>query len=526
VSATASLLSIRGPFGPPDGARADFEEIRRTFVDFSGYAAHEDLVRPGNDHSTRLIVGKKGVGKTVYLRYFQVNADQNDSLYATNVSHTPPATEDVVRICSFYDRPALAAEAWGWIWRRAIMRALVSHLLWIPELRSHMTPQQVKALTRTYEDRLGDLNKPHSVYEEAMSTAVEAMSKDSLRLELRHRQWSDIEVLLGEILSEMPPIFFYLDSFDEHFGNAPMYWLQCQKGLCLQVLDLYQDRRFDRLHVVVSVRDLVYSSLLHGQHATKYSGTPHIRVLDWDYEAIRHFLHEKCRQLPPEFRMDPDRKGVPGWLGKEEIVNQARGIYENLEEYLLRHTRQIPRDVVQLGNELCMRVEQAKAKGETELSDQAIRGAVATASRRFAEEQIAICANHLASDSMPSEAGRETIADYYMSEMYADNVRDELCSFIAQVGTDRFPLDKLKEALAQAGGIHLSSHQRPLDVLWMNGLLGYDDPDDPQERSHFYGARDMPDFNFRDDVEWYVFHPIVGHKVNIKPTGPRVRPFG
>ena len=63
-------------------------------------------------------------------------------------------------------------------------------------------------------------------------------------------------------------------------------------------------------------------------------------------------------------------------------------------------------------------------------------------------------------------------------------------------------------------------------MLWLNGLLGYDPPDESQRRSHFYGAVDVADFELPRDLEWYVFHPIVGHKVRIDAAGDQpVRPF-
>jgi hypothetical protein len=515
-----------GPFGPPDGARANWEEIRRNFVDFANKALLDDLASPPNDRTARVIVGKKGVGKTVYLRRFQANAEQEPSIYAEAVDHNVPATEDVIRVCELYP-VELAAEGWRWIWRRAIMRALVSHLLWKPQLREKITPANLEALETEFRARLGNPRGPHGVYAEASAIAAEAHSKGWLARELRHRDWVDIENLLAEVLVPQPPICFYLDSVDEQFGSAPLYWLQCQKGLCQEVLELFRDERFgNRLHVVVSVRDLVRSSLLSGEHATRYLRVRHIRVLDWDHPSIRYLLNEKIRRLPERFCMNPEGDGVRRWLGTDEIGNPSRGVTERLEDYLLRHTRQIPRDVVQLGNELCEKVEQARKEGEKAVSGEAIRNAVGAVSKEFAEEQIAVCANHLASDMMPVHAGRHDQTDFYTSSLYTGTVQDELCSFIKAVGTDRFPMRTLKEALDGAEGQTLRSHPNPLKVLWLNGLLGYDPPDETQDQSHFYGAHDVADFQLPDDMQSYVFHPIVGHKVRIAAAGDKpVRPF-
>jgi hypothetical protein len=514
MTGTGMRQTEAGPFGPPDGAPAGRDEIIDNFVDFADEGSHDDLAKPVADESTCLIVGKKGVGKTVYLRCFQANADDDESVYAANLYHDVPATEDVIKICDLYP-DNLVAEAWEWIWRRAIMRALISHLLCEPGLRNQMDPKHVKALEGEFRPRLGAFRRPHSVYSEAQALAVETQGKDSLARELRHRDWIDIEALLDEILGRVKPIRFYLDSFDEHFASAPAHWLECQKGLCRQVLKL--DQRFGNgLRVMVSVRDLVYATLLQCEHATRYPRTRYIRVLDWDHAAIKHFLHEKAGRLSPELRLDPSKDGVEGWLGRYDIYIRARGNRETLEDYLLRHTRQIPRDVVQLGNELSYEVAHAKARGDQKLGDDAIRSAVAAAARQFADEQIAVCANHFALETAPPTAERQQIPDVSEPRSYSTRFRAELCHVIGAVGRDRFPLTKLKDALKQGGAQIVRSPSDPLHVLWLNGLLGWVDG---EHGFRFYGAR--TDAELPEDREEYVFHPIVGHSLHITAAGRR-----
>lgn len=516
-----------GPFGPADGSRADLDDIRRNFVDFADQPVLDDLASPANDRSARLIVGKKGVGKTVYLKRFHADADQEKSVYADRrIEHDVPATEDVIRVCGLYSFE-LAAEAWQWIWRRAILRSLSSHVLRQQELRQRVHPEKLHALETEFGSVLGKIRRLRSIYAEARAIAVEATTSERLAKELRHRDWDDLEDLLGEILDDLPPICFYLDSVDEQFGNAPLYWLQCQKGLCKQVLELYRDQRFgNRLHVVVSVRDLVRSSLMRDENATRYARARHIRILEWDNPTIRYFLHEKIARLPRHFRMDPKADGIQGWLGRMDLFNPSRGVTEQLEDYLLRHTRQIPRDVVQLGNELSGRIVRAKAQGERMLSDAAIRDAVGVVSKECADEQIAVCANHLASDTMPAEAGRDGYSGFYTDDLYSSGVQGEICDFVRSVGTDRFPMSQLLQALEQSEGPTLKGHRNPLQVMWLNGLLGYDPPGDHEHHSHFYGASNVADFRMPEDLDYYVFHPIVGHRVRIVAAGQRpVRPF-
>jgi hypothetical protein len=63
-----------GPFGNPDGSRADIEDLISEFVDFGGNPAYGHLATRANDSKVRVIVGKLGAGKTVYLRRLQIAA--------------------------------------------------------------------------------------------------------------------------------------------------------------------------------------------------------------------------------------------------------------------------------------------------------------------------------------------------------------------------------------------------------------------------------------------------------------------
>src|SRR6476646_1604362 len=52
-----------GPFGNPDGSRADIEDLITEFVDFSGDPAYGHLATRANDSMVRVIVGKLGGGQ-------------------------------------------------------------------------------------------------------------------------------------------------------------------------------------------------------------------------------------------------------------------------------------------------------------------------------------------------------------------------------------------------------------------------------------------------------------------------------
>jgi hypothetical protein len=91
-----------GPFGNPDGSRADIEDVISEFVDFGGNPAYGHLATRANDSMVRVIVGKLGAGKTVYLRRLQDFQSRQDSVYADVPQQSLPKTEVVVKACQWF----------------------------------------------------------------------------------------------------------------------------------------------------------------------------------------------------------------------------------------------------------------------------------------------------------------------------------------------------------------------------------------------------------------------------------------
>ena len=52
-----------GPFGNPDGSRADIDDLISEFVDFGGNPAYGHLATRANDSMVRVIVGKLEIGR-------------------------------------------------------------------------------------------------------------------------------------------------------------------------------------------------------------------------------------------------------------------------------------------------------------------------------------------------------------------------------------------------------------------------------------------------------------------------------
>jgi hypothetical protein len=501
-----------GPFGNPDGSRADIDDLIREFVDFGGDPAFGHLATRANDSMVRVIVGKLGAGKTVYLRRLQDFQAHQDSVYADMPQQDLPKTEIVVKACQWFSDRVLV-EKWMQIWERAIMRSLVSHLLCRPELRQQVSDEHMAEIRQAYGRLLGDFRRPRTIYAQVRDIINERHTAHQLSLYLDDPLWDDLQDLLAEVLGQCRPVYFYLDALDEEFSHAPMYWLRCQEGLFHEVMRLLRDHRFGgRLHVVICIRDIVMSSVYRSEHAPRYYNEPHIRVLNWDRGSLLYLLQRKLQRLPPSLLMRRAASGPPtvgDWLGVNGNWPGPDG-GEPIEDYLLSHTRMIPRDIISLGNDLSEEILRQKQVGRDGIPPAALRRVVQRAAKRFGDSQLAQCANQISSDLMPGNAALQDYSELFTStQAYINGMQEDVRSFVRLIGTDRFPRADL-DALREMADLHYEKATDLASVLWQNGLLGYVDPDG---RRRFYSMGDVAEFHLPPDVGTYVLHPCLVHAV-------------
>ncbi len=501
-----------GPFGNPDGSRADIEDLISEFVDFGGNPAYGHLATRANDSMVRVIVGKLGAGKTVYLRRLQDFQAHQDSVYADVPQQSLPRTEVIVKACQWFSDLVLV-EKWMQIWERAIMRALASHLLRRPELRAQVEDGQAVEIEQSYARLLGDFRRPRSIYSQVRDIINERQTAYQLSTYLDDPLWDDLEDLLGEVVARCKPIYFYLDAVDEEFSHAPMYWLKCQEGLFYQVMRMLRDPRLGgRLHVVVCIRDIVMSSVYRSEHAPRYYNEPHIRVLTWDRSSLLYLLQRKLARLPPSLLMRRAATGPPtigDWLGVNGHWPGPDG-EGPIGDYLLSHTRLIPRDIISLGNDLNEEVLRTKHAGHEGLSPAALQRVVQRCAKRFGDSQLAQCANQISSDLMPQGAALHDYSELFTStQAYISGVQEDVRSFVRLIGVDRFSRADL-EALQEVADLHFEKATDLPSVLWQNGLLGYLDE---SGRRRFYSMGDVEEFHFPPDVATYVLHPCLVYTV-------------
>src|SRR6202034_273932 len=129
---------------------------------------------------------------------------------------------------------------------------------------------------------------------------------------------------------------------------------------------------------------------------------------------------------------------IRDWLGVGSPWPRPDGD-ETIEDYLLSHTRLIPRDVISLGNELNEEVLRQKQAGQESLPPAALQAMVQRCAKRFGDSQLAQCANQISSDLMPKNAALHDYSELFTStQAYITGVQEDLRSFVRMIGVDRF----------------------------------------------------------------------------------------
>jgi hypothetical protein len=516
------------PFGNPDGSRADIGDLLREFVDFND-ASFGGLATAASDRRARVLVGKTGTGKTVYLRRAHADASKDNSMYTASIQQEVPDTQQIMRLSDLYPNRAFQLETWTSLWTRSILASVVSHVLCEPELRSQVGHQHLEQLETTYGELVGRPRSALAVHVQLGGLLARHSSAKRLDAHLRDTRWAELREIARRALSTLKPICMYIDGLDEHFAVAPMYWVPCQEGLFQAVMRFLRDPDWgNRVHIVVCIRDVVLSSALTGEHAERLRNEPHIRILEWDYRAIQRLLTQKLRHLPDRFWLKepegPFGRTLETWLDRSEIHNEVRNVDEPVEDYLFRHTRLIPRDIVQLGNDLARVILRARAAGKTRLGDDAIRQVVARSSAYFGDQQLEVSANHVASDMVPPYAATHQYADFFGAKSpYARTISDTLRKFVRGLSSDRFTWEQL-QAAAGAAEEKLEGDTDIGQVMWQNGLLGYDCNQPGADFAHFYSAVEGS-FRLPEGKATYVFHPCLVDAVDLAPQGPPVRGY-
>ncbi|MBX2954002.1 MAG: hypothetical protein KF870_15985 [Leadbetterella sp.] len=528
---------LRDPFGSPDASRANSVEDTdkvgsKGFVKMN--AKNSGISNYGSEHF-RVIVGKKGSGKTLYLRRYFLNLRRENSIFTENfeivienLEQLRPQTDHILKFSQLFNGEFLT-EKWRILWRMAIIRTVVIHIFHNAKLADFKKklPSDFK---KKYKSILSKAERPIPIFSQVIEIINNIQDAKDFNKLSSSILWYELDVDLGEIIKNGVPLFFFVDAIDEEYQHAPTYWLRAQKGLFYTLMQFLRDTAIGgKLHILISIRDNVYSSILNSEHETRYLDSSYVTILHWNTESAKYLLLEKLRHLEPIYFIKKGKDLEENWLGLRAIRNTKRNVEENVLDYIVRHTRCIPRDIVILGNALSNRVRNLKeTTNDFTNFEKDIVKIVHHFAKRFAQEQIQISANHLTANLMPSQAFELGIHKMYTSAYSGDQeylnlsniFLDKIREIFSHIGKDRFSNEELKEARRFTKEVfEIDSDLNFFDILWQNGLLGYD----VDEVYTKFFSENTTEFKLPFDKENYSFHSILIDYYQLSAIGNPVK---
>lgn len=521
-----------GPFGNPDGTLEDFT-VRGRFIDFSSEGTGTGIAMRDNNLRKRIIFGRKGSGKTLYMRRQKAWAEKQEDLFVFDQKSDLPTTEVVQKISVLFDSETKTNQ-WMQIWRRSVLIAIASLFYCKNADLSDLVKRHDPSLTyappefrKIFAPIFAFAEAPETIYSVLNTIFAKYPRKNELSEYLINPQWNSFENVIFRDVQNAPPIVMYIDAIDEEFRHSPVVWMDCQKGLFYAVIRLMRDMESKRLHATICARDIVYSSISESEHFTRYVTDDHISVLDWSKRTTERFLRTKVDRLPDGVfvnkRLD---KTLEGWLGMTKIKNKERDIVENVCDYLLRHTRMLPRDIVVLGNLLSHQMETCRTE-KIPFNDGRLRKTISEAAKVFARETISQCANHFCS---AGRSRRDLNRAFFMRdeeiELSADEAATAIRALIKKIGKDVFSRDELYQSMTELGLMDNEAGRdgtfiryRIDSILWQNAAIAYRHSDGGGQKWMFNWSSVVEKLTL-PAAEQYGFHSVFIDECGIAISSP------
>jgi hypothetical protein len=505
------------PFGAPDAATADLDldQLWEQYVNIDG------TLTPTREAAIpRVVFGRKGSGKSHYLRALNALKARDPSVLAYGPSTDPPPHDWVIRLSMALQREAIPT--WEMFWQKAILASAATTLL----SRSHdATDPRTEQLALATRQVLGIKQLPVgplSPFGAARHILTRSGSLEQFQAILGRPQWQEVEDGLATLVTAAPPLYFFLDNLDAVDSFAPRPWHSCQRGLLEAVLHLAEDPRWRRIHTVVALKDTVVQALLNSVHGQKYVHSPWLHRLEWSAEQSQEFMRRKIGKLDSLWyaALTPPASAAE-WLGRDVILNDVRHMDEQIEAYLLRHTLLLPRDVVEMGNCICEAIEKAHTRGRVHLTDDEVRAAVNRAAIQIGKTGVYGAGIEVARRLMPSEAPLHGVSGAYgvtdvdeidtdggMTRAISEEYAMVLTLGVKAIKRDRFgvaALDNLHTVVRQKLP-HKEAQEEATGALWRLGMIGVIEGQLESGQAHFYGHSEHDSW-LLPDAERFALHP-------------------
>lgn len=534
--------------GRPDGST----EALRNHLEL-GYDVKVDF----SSLSHRVIVGRKGSGKSLSIRKFFQESQRDPSRFAIEISNKAPNLESMVRFSTTMQH-RVRTNSWQAVWDYAILISAITYVMYDEEYThihsSNHKKDRLDNIEYVYGNCLLGLRSATQPYEVVNVLTNYFEDFDAFSKFLYSPVVTNFRSTATKILRNSPIICLYLDSLDDEMRRAPSVLTDITRALFYTVIKLARDiDTRPNLHVMITLRDVVFSTIMSSDHADRFLDTSYVLFLFWTPEASREFVSSKIQQTQARLnrmdsKWDASVQNLPRLLGFSKVHNDSKQCQEDVTSYFLRHTNFVPRNTIRFGNRVYAEVEKNNS-----ITPEKYKRIVSDISREIANALITAASAYLVAASYDDDIGylleadvqlREFLSKGPVSERFVDEVVENMQtnltdgfvkpikSFVGHIGKDVFSRVELLDAIQEftrANKDYNSMAQnfnlnRLENILWIQGLIGYRSSNGGGDVFYYFS-----DVNEQTDLpmshESYVFFPGLNDVCNLhitpgRPVGP------
>lgn len=492
------------PFGEPNAS--DRSDIENTYVDVTDvisakYISTNDITK------AKIVVGRKGSGKTHLLRHIEILSRPKVQLCKYLSLGSDIFSGRGIRAFRGVMSPEETTVFWAELWKAAFLLSVLTIFYnQNPERRAikaiHACEgdvffQETPDLLADFRNSIRN-NYPQVAWDQAPRrplSPIAMLSEITKRYTNLNSVNEDFRKSLNfdylehdvlQLLHNYGQVHYIIDGLDELAWADLTGWLDVQRGLfkCAFLLSAVT-KSTQYLKLTVSVRNYVFNRSTQDPHADRTDA--HLLKLNWDRNAAERFLNERLYSASGgNFARSELLEGprpFAKWLGFETKLPSTRGFEESVEQYLLRHTRLSPRNIIDALNKLASDIGQAD-KQKQDFSPDEFSKSVSTIARDIAKKMLITTAEEVVATIPGAEkllAARQN--DYKVQgEFLINMVADELEAAIAMMEYEVVTREKFGDLLDLICDFSIGSvsdkgkRQTCRDIegiLWRSGLIAY-----------------------------------------------------
>jgi hypothetical protein len=508
---TIRTTGTQEPFGRTDGSRTSLDD----FVHIPGITFD-----PTSERTIRLIIGKKGSGKTLLIRklseahrsratedspLYQLDYEPIDILVIQNILRRlreyVSSLERETSTEGLFSRRMTIISLWETLWRRALTCSVLS--VYIDFLRHNQKSKHFFKQFNSLSSSINNLSTLEAFFRKNSSNHVsfpfraytpsEYISSFSSSIDsnralinfINSSRWQYIEQLTSTFSNSLPNVYTYIDSIDRDFEIAPEAWLLCQQGLVRSIVESRLSPREStyRMHTIVAIRDIAYSRMLRSEHGTRFFSAEDQRTLNWTQDNLRRFINCKVDVFlsgSSSNSVTPVENSFARWLSFSHIEN-GRKTNESIEQYVIRHSRRIPRDIVLHLNKIFTAQVNCRI-GDHDFGITHFMRAVSDGSALIGQEMKEIIVNEMISNPSFLDVSNLTVALGNLEAFDLDARRSVafaiLDGFVNHIGKEVFDQQELDEAVTYLENMYQVTirSRDPYfsieNILWRHGMIG------------------------------------------------------